>query len=95
MNKDKPGPDRAIALRYDPQQEEAPRVVAKGSGIIAENIRRLAQQHDIPIHEDKQLTDYLMALDLYQEIPPEIYPIVAEILAFIYRMNHKYSLDEA
>ena len=43
MNKDKPGPDRAIALRYDPQQEEAPRVVAKGSGIIAENIRRLAE----------------------------------------------------
>ena len=41
------------------------------------------------------MTDYLMALDLYQEIPPEIYPIVAEILAFIYRMNHKYSLDEA
>jgi flagellar biosynthesis protein len=95
MNKDKPGPDRAVALRYDPQQEEAPRVVAKGRGIIAQNIRQLAQEHDIPIHEDKQLTDYLMALDIYQEIPAEIYPIVAEILAFIYRMNQKYKLDEA
>ena len=95
MNKHKPGPDRAVALRYDPQQEEAPRVVAKGRGIIAQNIRQLAQEHDIPIHEDKQLTDYLMALDIYQEIPAEIYPIVAEILAFIYRMNQKYKLDEA
>lgn len=94
MKQNKTGPDRAVALGYDPERDEAPRVLAKGSGIIAENIRQLASEHDIPIHEDKQLVEYLMALDLYQEIPPEVYPVVAEILAFIYRMNEKYNLHE-
>ncbi|HQA07089.1 MAG TPA: EscU/YscU/HrcU family type III secretion system export apparatus switch protein [Syntrophomonadaceae bacterium] len=92
---DKTDIDRAVALGYDPERDEAPRVLAKGSGIIAENIRRLAQEHGIPIHEDQLLTDYLMALDLYQEIPPEVYPVVAEILAFIYRMNQKFNSNEA
>lgn len=94
MKQDKTGPERAVALGYDPQQNDAPRVLAKGSGLIAENIRQLAQEYGIPIHEDKQLAEYLMALDIYQEIPSEIYPIVAEILAFIYRMNQRYILDE-
>lgn len=95
MKRDKTGPDRAVALGYDPERDEAPRVLAKGSGIIAENIRQLAHEHGIPIHEDRQLVEYLMALDLYQEIPPEVYPVVAEILAFIYRMNQKFNLNEA
>lgn len=90
MQQDKTGPDRAVALGYDPERDEAPRVLAKGSGIIAENIRRLAQEHDISIHKDEHLANYLMALDLYQEIPPEVYPVVAEILAFIYRMNDNF-----
>ncbi|HAA08398.1 MAG: EscU/YscU/HrcU family type III secretion system export apparatus switch protein [Syntrophomonadaceae bacterium] len=94
MTQDKKGPERAVALRYDPQLDDAPRVMAKGSGLIAENIRKLAREHNIPIHEDQELVEYLMALDIYQEIPPEIYPIVAEILAFIYRMNQRYILDE-
>lgn len=83
-------PDRAVALRYQPEQDAAPLVVAKGSGFIAGKIRELAEANGIPIHQDKQLTDYLMALDLYEEIPPEVYPVVAEILAFIYRMSHSY-----
>lgn len=95
MKGDKTGPDRAVALGYDPEKDEAPRVLAKGRGVIAENIRKLAQEHGIPIHEDPQLTDYLMVLDLYQEIPPEVYPVVAEILAFIYRMNQKFNHNGA
>jgi flagellar biosynthesis protein len=81
---------QAVALRYDRQQEQAPRVVAKGRGDVAERILRLAREHGIPIHEDKDLIEILSRLDVYQEIPPATYVVVAEILAFIYRMNNKY-----
>ncbi|MEN6390508.1 MAG: EscU/YscU/HrcU family type III secretion system export apparatus switch protein [Syntrophomonas sp.] len=81
---------KAVALRYDMEKDEVPVVVAKGRGVIAENIARLAEQNQVPLRQDKQLADYLMALELYQEIPPELYGVVAEILAFIYRMDQGY-----
>jgi len=64
-------------------------VVAKGRGYIAERIREIARESGVLIKEDRQLADYLMALDLYEEIPAELYPVIAEILAFIFRMNQK------
>jgi flagellar biosynthesis protein len=76
---------KAAALRYDKETDSAPKVVAKGSGIIADRIMELAKEHHIPIKEDSQLVEVLAQLDLYQEIPPELYRAVAEILAFIYR----------
>ena len=82
--------EKAVALRYDHLSDKAPVVAAKGQGELAEIIKELAREHGIPIQEDKQLADYLTALDLYEEIPPQLYVVVAEILAFIYRMNHKY-----
>ena len=82
--------EKAVALRYDHMIDKAPSVTAKGQGTIAQRIKELALEHDIPIHEDRQLAEYLTALDLYEEIPPQLYVVVAEILAFIYRMNHKY-----
>ncbi len=81
--------DKAVALRYNPDQDEAPVVVAKGRGYIAERIRAIARESGVLIKEDRQLADYLMALDLYEEIPAELYPVIAEILAFIFRMNQK------
>ncbi|NLT20052.1 MAG: flagellar biosynthesis protein FlhB [Syntrophomonadaceae bacterium] len=81
--------DKAVALRYNPDQDEAPVVVAKGRGYIAERIREIARESGVLIKEDRQLADYLMALDLYEEIPSELYPVIAEILAFIFRMNQK------
>lgn len=81
--------DKAVALRYNPDQDEAPVVVAKGRGYIAERIREIARGTGVLIKEDRQLADYLMALDLYEEIPSELYPVIAEILAFIFRMNQK------
>lgn len=83
-------PKKAVALRYDIDKDDVPVVVAKGRGIIADNIARLAEQNQVPIRQDKQLADYLMALEIYQEIPPELYGVVAEILAFIYRMDQSY-----
>lgn len=81
---------KAVALRYDPRKDEVPVVVAKGQGIIAEQIEQIAKEAGITLHEDENLLEYLMALDLYQGIPPELYPIVAEILAYIYKMDKGY-----
>lgn len=82
--------EKAVALRYNVAQDEAPVVVAKGKGFIAEQIKELALASGVPVKEDKELIDYLMALDLYEQIPPELYAVVAEVLAYIYSMNNKY-----
>lgn len=81
---------KAVALSYDQEKDLAPVVVAKGQGLIAERIKALAVEHNIPIQEDQVLLRYLMALNLYEEIPPELYRVVAEILAFIYRIEQRY-----
>lgn len=80
---------KATALRYDPGKDSAPKVIATGRGIIAEKILALARENGIPLKEDPQLLEVLSTLDLYQEIPPELYKAVAEVLAFVYRMTKK------
>jgi len=82
-------PPRAVALRYDRAKDGAPRVVAKGRGQVAENIIALAREHGVPLHEDPNLAAALSALDIETEVPPELYRAVAEVLAFIYRLNGK------
>lgn len=84
-------PPRAVALRYDRTKKGAPRVVAKGRGPVAENIIALAREHGVPLHEDPDLASALSALDIETEIPPELYRAVAEVLAFIYRLNGRLS----
>lgn len=81
---------KAAALRYDAEKDSAPKVVAKGSGKIAERIIEIARQHNIPIKDDPQLLEALSSLDLYEEIPPELYRAVAEILAFVYRITQDH-----
>jgi flagellar biosynthesis protein len=78
---------KAAALRYDARKDAAPKVVAKGKGKVAEKILQIAKEHNVPIKDDPQLVEVLSTLDLYQEIPPELYRAVAEILAFVYRMT--------
>ncbi len=79
----------AVALKYEPQRHSAPHVVAKGKGRIAEHIIEIAKQYDIPIHNDPDLVEALSGLDLEQEIPPELYLVIAELLAFVYQLNRK------
>jgi len=81
---------KAVALRYVPPLDQAPRVTAKGSGLLAQKIIELAQKHGIPIKEDPVLIQVLSQLDFYQEIPPSIYVVVAEILAFVYSVNNRW-----
>jgi flagellar biosynthesis protein len=78
----------AAALQYDPSQAGAPKVVAQGRGKIAEQILELARQHNIPVYADPALCSLLTAVNLGDEIPPELYQVVAEVLAYIYRVAH-------
>jgi flagellar biosynthesis protein len=74
-------------LKYDQKNDKAPRVIAKGRGDIAAKIIAVAKEHNVPLYEDKNLIQILEALDLETEIPAELYRAVAEVLAFIYRLN--------
>ena len=78
---------KAVALKYNHPKDRAPRVIAKGRGEIAEKIIEIARSNNIALYEDKNLIQVLEALDLETEIPPELYRAVAEVLAFIYRLN--------
>jgi flagellar biosynthesis protein len=79
----------AVALKYTNGEDYAPKVIAKGKGELAEKIIEIAMSSGIPIREDKNLVKVLSTLDLYQEIPEELYRAVAAILAFIYSLNKK------
>lgn len=81
---------QAVALRYD-EDNVAPTVIAKGKGFVAENIINAAKQNAVPIYQNKTLTGMLMAVDLDKEIPPDLYTAVAEVLAYVYRMDQKRS----
>ncbi len=78
---------RAVALRYNQDKDAAPRVMAKGSGDVAERIIALAREHGVPLHEDRDLIGLLSALDLDEMVPPALYVVLAEVLAHVYRAN--------
>jgi len=80
---------KAVALKYDREKDRAPRLTAKGRGLIAEKILELAEKEGIPITEDPDLVTALVQLDFNDEIPPELYHAVAEILAFAYKINQQ------
>ncbi len=84
---------RAVALRYKQDLDDAPRVVGKGRGKLAEKIIALAEEHDVPLYEDPDLVQVLSTLEFDQEIPPKLYQAVAEVLAFVYRINQKYAVS--
>lgn len=78
---------KAVALKYDREKDDAPKVKARGQGRVAEKIIELAREHGIPIHDDPDLVEVLASLDIDQEVPPEVYVAVAELLAFVYSSN--------
>jgi flagellar biosynthesis protein len=78
---------QAIALGYDPQKDPAPRLLAAGQGVIAEQILALARQQGIPIRNDPLLAAALATVQLDTCIPPELYQVVAEVLAYVYRLR--------
>ncbi len=80
---------KAAAIRYDAEQHAAPRIVAKGAGLLAERIIEVARANGAYVHEDPDLVAVLSRLDVDTEIPEALYRAVAEILAFVYRLNQR------
>jgi flagellar biosynthesis protein len=80
-------PSKVVALRYE--GVGAPRVTAKGEGLVAEKILELAKEHHIPLHEDPNLVTVLAKLELGDEIPVALYRAVAEVIAFAYMVSGK------
>lgn len=84
---DKPvPPPSAVAITYN-NDDSAPRVVAKGRGMVAEQIIERAREHGVAIHESKELVSLLMQVELDDHIPPALYRAVAELLAWLYRVE--------
>lgn len=77
----------AVALAYS-AADSAPRVVARGRGLIAEEIVARAREHGVFVHESPEMVALLMQVDIDARIPPQLYVAVAELLAWIYRMEH-------
>jgi flagellar biosynthesis protein len=86
---DEKKPSAAVALSYDKDTDPAPRVSAKGRGPIAEQIIKVAKEHDVPIRQDAALVEILEKLDIDSLIPLEAYTAVAEILNYVYKVNAK------
>jgi flagellar biosynthesis protein len=82
-------PKRATALRYDREAGGAPRVVATGAGAIAERIVAIAAEQGIPVRAEPALVEALSRLELEQEIPPELFVAVAEVLVWAYGLEAK------
>ena len=80
---------KAVALGYNRSQDNAPKVLASGAGEIANKIISLAKEHDIPIKEDPDLIEILSKVEVDQEIPPNLYKAVAEIVSFLYKITNK------
>ncbi len=77
---------QAIALEYDPN-EDAPKVIASGKGLLAEKIIDKAKEAKVPVHKDSKLADTLSKLEIGEAIPQELYEVVAEILVFVDQMD--------
>jgi len=80
---------KAVALRYDADKENAPRVVAKGEGQVAQNIIKIAELNELPIKKDADLIELLSKVELDKEVPEALYKAVAEVFSFIYKVTNK------
>jgi len=80
----------AVAIKYDSFKMDVPCVVAKGAGVVAENIKKLAREHDVPVIEDKPLARNLYNnVEIGESVPSDLYQAIAELLAYVYRLKGK------
>lgn len=92
MSEEKEVRKEAVALSYNPDEADAPKVVAKGKGKIAENILSKASEHNVPIQEDPSLLELLGQLDINESIPEELYQAVSEVFAYVYHLDQRHEL---
>ena len=86
---------KAVALKYEAERDLAPKVIAKGRGHVAEHILETAQKNSVPVYQDKTLVNMLMALEIDREIPPELYKAIAEVMAYVYKMDKSHGQAKA
>ncbi len=79
----------AAALAFDPLQDSAPQVIAKGVGLIAENIIKSAEESDVPVYVDQKLVTQLNNIEIGDSIPPDMYEVVAQVLVFIADLDRR------
>jgi flagellar biosynthesis protein len=82
-------PSNVVALRHSRESGDAPRVVAKGRGEVAERILAFARECGVPVREDRDLLQMLSACEIGEEIPVELYEVVARLLAYLYGLNEE------
>ena len=85
-NKEADAKKVAVALSYEPG-EQAPKIIASGKGIIAEQIIEKSKESNVPVYQDNKLANTLSKLEIGDMIPPELYGVVAEILVFVDDMD--------
>ena len=85
---------KAVALKYDIDKDNAPKITAKGKGETASNIIKIAKENNIPIKKDEDLIELLSQIDIDKEIPDSMYKAVAEIFSFIYDLSSKEIIAE-
>lgn len=86
-----PGANAAVALKYD--GKTAPTIAATGTHELAEEIIRIAREHNVPLYENPELASILARLDLNEEIPETLYQVIAEILAFAFNLQGRTPED--
>lgn len=79
----------AAALSFDPNKNAAPQVIAKGMGIVAENIMKKAEESEVPVYVDEKLVMQLQNLEIGDTIPEEMFEVVAEVLIFVSQLDQK------
>ncbi len=80
----------AAAISYSPLEDDVPKIVALGKGVIADKMIEKAKENDIPIQENAELSHALNKLNIGSKIPPELYEIVAEVLVFVAHIDRDY-----
>jgi flagellar biosynthetic protein FlhB/flagellar biosynthesis protein len=82
-------PDIAIAIKYDKEKDNAPRVIAKGIRVRAEQLKQIAKDYNIPLLRNVALANALYRVDVGEEVPEELYDAVAEVLNFVYALKQE------
>ena len=86
---------KAVALAYEQTIHRAPKVLAKGEGLIAQKIIEKAKEYDIPLFQSKALVDSLIHLEIDEEIPPELYKAVVEVFIWLYKTEQKTQMSHS
>ncbi|MEN4044920.1 EscU/YscU/HrcU family type III secretion system export apparatus switch protein [Sulfurimonas sp. NWX367] len=83
--------EKAVALKYNKEKDQAPLVSAKGEGKTAQKIIQLAKENGVPLKKDEDLVELLSKVELDKEIPPQMYKAIAEVFSFVYSVTREKS----